>query len=598
MSQSFRILIVDDDRDLAANLQDILGGEGYSITLAHDARTAMVICRQKAFDLVISDIKLPDAVGVNLVEQLAEILPEIEAIVITGFASLDTAVKAAGQKCITGYQTKPLKMSDFLFLIRQVVERKRTEVALRESEEKYRVLFNSSLTGTYVTDFNGEVLSTNTNGAVILGFDDPADLVGRSILDIYRDPRERIAFVDKIKNGGTAEFEVEMVKKNGAIITVSMSCTTMDYQGKRAILTSGMDITGRKQVEESLRQRNRDLKFLNDLSRTLAHAKEPNEVLLLALDYALSAMQLSLGGVYLLDDDTDELILRVQKGVSKECVMQLMSVPLKLRIAGGVSEERVLIFESIQEEKGIDDSIRTAAVLENIQSCAYMPLISQDKLAGVIVIGSRDLRVFSTEDVSLLESISSYVEVALTNIRLLENASRLSITDDLTGLYNRRHFYDTLEFEIARALRYDGVLSLVMIDLDGLKAYNDKFGHISGDGVLKAFAQTIKSVLRKSDTAYRYGGDEFAVLLPSTLAESAEKVVQRLHDHWLQIVGSFNSVSETRVLFSSGVAQFPDDCKTLESLVRVADAALYRSKDCGVHTITLASELGLSLDEY
>ncbi|MCK4964339.1 MAG: diguanylate cyclase, partial [Dehalococcoidia bacterium] len=109
--------------------------------------------------------------------------------------------------------------------------------------------------------------------------------------------------------------------------------------------------------------------------------------------------------------------------------------------------------------------------------------------------------------------------------RIEEKLIELSTTDALTGLYNRRHFYETLESEINRTQRYGRSFSMVMLDLDGFKEYNDRFGHTSGDGVLKSFANALKSTLRKTDTAFRYGGDEFLIILPETDANRARQVM-------------------------------------------------------------------------
>jgi len=175
---------------------------------------------------------------------------------------------------------------------------------------------------------------------------------------------------------------------------------------------------------------------------------------------------------------------------------------------------------------------------------------------------------------------------------LAEKMSELSITDELTGLYNRRHFYEVLETEIARTQRYGRSFSLVMLDIDWFKEYNDRFGHTNGDAVLKSLAQMLKSSSRKTDVAFRYGGDEFTIILPATDAGRASKIVDRIRSKWLQTPKAEYPTLETPLGFSAGIAEFPENAETADGLVFLADTALYRSKRGGGYKTTLVSELG------
>ena len=142
MAQKFEMLIVDDDIDLASNLQDVLETEAYSTAVAHDGQTAFALCHKKAFDLAIIDIKLPDMSGVKLIQELAKLFPGTEYIISTGYASMETAVEAVGQKHIVAYETKPLNMDHLLALVKQVVERRQIETKMVEYEELDRLKSN------------------------------------------------------------------------------------------------------------------------------------------------------------------------------------------------------------------------------------------------------------------------------------------------------------------------------------------------------------------------------------------------------------------------------------------------------------------------
>ena len=148
MVHKFGILVVDDDVGLASNLQDILRGEGYNVEVAHDGQEALILCRESVFDLVLGDIKLPDLPGTKLVEELAGLSPVTDCIIITGYASLESAVEAVRGRNIVGYETKPLNMDRLLYLTRQVLERKRAEEVLKSERGKLKAIVDGlALTG-------------------------------------------------------------------------------------------------------------------------------------------------------------------------------------------------------------------------------------------------------------------------------------------------------------------------------------------------------------------------------------------------------------------------------------------------------------------
>ncbi|GAI75841.1 unnamed protein product, partial [marine sediment metagenome] len=137
----------DDDVELVPNLKDILQEEGYSSAIVKDGQSALTLCREKGFDLAIIDIKLPDIPGLELTMKLSRLSPGLEYIIITGHASVKSAVKAVRHRDIIAYESKPLDMDHLLSLIREIVERRQAEWALRESEFKYRFLFENMLNG-------------------------------------------------------------------------------------------------------------------------------------------------------------------------------------------------------------------------------------------------------------------------------------------------------------------------------------------------------------------------------------------------------------------------------------------------------------------
>jgi len=168
-----------------------------------------------------------------------------------------------------------------------------------------------------------------------------------------------------------------------------------------------------------------------------------------------------------------------------------------------------------------------------------------------------------------------------------ERLRELTITDDLTKLYNMRHFYTQFQLEMDRALRYKSSLSLLLLDVDRFKKYNDTYGHLEGDQILIKLGEVIRECLRKSDTAYRYGGDEFIVVLPETRANEAMKVAERIR-------ALFPAASSYRVpdggidtTLSAGIVEYHPD-ENLSEFVERADQAMYKAKKQGGNQSFLA----------
>lgn len=191
------------------------------------------------------------------------------------------------------------------------------------------------------------------------------------------------------------------------------------------------------------------------------------------------------------------------------------------------------------------------------------------------------------DDVSVLaESIGT----TLGNLRLRDNLKDLSIRDALTGLFNRRHMQETLTLELPRAARTGGPLSLVILDLDNFKKFNDTFGHDAGDMVLRALGSAITRNLRQGDVAFRYGGEEFMVVLPQTGAAQGAAVAERVRAAVEALRLDYDGRRLTGFSASLGVATFPECGDTAETLILAADRALYVSKASGKNRVTMAED--------
>jgi diguanylate cyclase (GGDEF)-like protein len=216
-----------------------------------------------------------------------------------------------------------------------------------------------------------------------------------------------------------------------------------------------------------------------------------------------------------------------------------------------------------------------------------VPLKVKNQVIGVInVTDDQKTGPFSDGDVELLGLFADQAAIAVENARLFAEVQRLSNTDELTGLYNRRQFFELAGCEFERACRYRHPLSAIMIDTDHFKQVNDTYGHAVGDQVLKDMGTRFRENLRKIDIIGRYGGDEFSILLPEDDLDSAHHAAERLRRCIADSPVDTNQ-GPLAVTVSVGVAAFSQDCLSLKSLLDRADIAMYVAKENGNNRVEI-----------
>ncbi len=199
--------------------------------------------------------------------------------------------------------------------------------------------------------------------------------------------------------------------------------------------------------------------------------------------------------------------------------------------------------------------------------------------------------------IGAIETLSNISNEKLNQLALQESEERykkLSITDNLTGLYNRRFFTESLTLELERSRRYSQHFSLCLIDLDDFKDMNDSYGHLFGDKILSIFSHILKQNLRHSDTAYRYGGEEFAIIFPGSSLEGAALVAERIRTRLAEYPFNFeNKSKEIRVTASFGISLTTVNDRNIEEIIRRSDKALYVAKNSGKNKIEISKETQL-----
>lgn len=216
----------------------------------------------------------------------------------------------------------------------------------------------------------------------------------------------------------------------------------------------------------------------------------------------------------------------------------------------------------------------------NVYSMLFIPLHSISTNVGVILLTSEAQNSFQSLSGDMLSILANQYSLALTNSQMYQKIEKLAITDGLTLLINHRYFQELLTKEFRRYEREPSPLSLIMLDIDHFKQFNDRYGHPVGDSVLRRVAQILKNSCREIDIVARYGGEEFTVLLINTDREGAMLMAERIRQRIAQ-----DSLQEgeltLKITVSLGVATFPNDCNNKQELIDKADKSLYKAKDSG-----------------
>lgn len=290
--------------------------------------------------------------------------------------------------------------------------------------------------------------------------------------------------------------------------------------------------------------------------------------------------------LYILDEISDMLHLENHnQPFLINNIVSLNQVNLSPMIKAVKSKE-LLVIENIEDHKSPVISKGNRKFAKNYQSntCIIAPLICHNKVVGVLNLADKiDAERFSSEDIAFVELSRQLVGASIGNVKLFEKTQQQAKTDGLTGLINHRTFFEILEKELRRCQRYGGQPSIIMVDIDNLKPINDKFGHRTGDMAIKQVSRKIVSCIRKIDTAARYGGDEFAIILPNTSLSEALVVAERMVSE-VSICPVIWERQKIQISISVGIGQY-DSEMCPDEITRRSDEALYTAKQAGGNTV-------------
>jgi len=314
-----------------------------------------------------------------------------------------------------------------------------------------------------------------------------------------------------------------------------------------------------ERLSRSVLEEKRNADIIVEITRGLSSSLHTQDVLRIVVDRLCDVFHATDCSIIGIDSKSSQAYMLVRSGDPSA-----QHIPIDLNL--------------LPELKEAYENRKMAISNRQRHNAVAVPMVAQDKLLGLIhVVRQNDMELATEARIRFFEVMASTAANALRNAQLFEEVEHRARTDFLTGLPNHRYFQATLSAELGRAQRHNHQLSLLMIDLDYLKIVNDRFGHPTGDMVIRTIAETIRQSCREFDFAARYGGEEFTVILPETDLSGAIHVADRIRERIAEV--HYKGVGT--VTASIGVSNYPINSLNKEDLIRVADQALYLAKNGG-----------------
>jgi diguanylate cyclase (GGDEF)-like protein len=341
-------------------------------------------------------------------------------------------------------------------------------------------------------------------------------------------------------------------------------------------------------LEDSLRE----LSVLYNISQVLTAHIDPEELCNQLGDVIVRNISLDDFAILLFDEESKKLQVKTARGFQKNDKIQELTFDFDEGVSGHAAKtKRVVYIDDTSKDKHY---LHYKGIKTGTGSFLCVPMLAKDSFLGVINFSRKEVGSFSDQEIRMLSVVAGQVAISLENARLYAKTKELSLIDDLTRAYNRRHFHKILDMEFKRAKRFNRSLSLLMIDVDHFKHFNDSLGHLEGDRLLVKLAATLNASLREVDTVARYGGEEFAVILPNTSLQDAEKVGNKLRKAVEEIHVLRPKGSRKKVTVSIGISSLFSDASSLDDLINHADIALYKAKSQGRNLVIAYESIGLA----
>ena len=334
-------------------------------------------------------------------------------------------------------------------------------------------------------------------------------------------------------------------------------------------------------MQDTCHRHMKDIDVLGAAAEHITPVRDPEQLYEAILETSVRIAEAERGSLMLMDgSDSSCLTIKAAKGINRRLLGEI-KINSGEGIAGRVFKDGVPLLVKDIEHNEWGHGERNPKY--STGSFISIPLKIGEKTIGVLNITDKITgEIFSEDDMHLLRSFASYASIALERSNyysLAGHLRELSITDSLTGLFNRRYFEERFYEELHRSERHNLTFSLAMLDIDDFKLFNDTEGHLAGDEILKSISGIAKDNLRIIDVIARFGGEEFAIIMPQTEKPEALQVAERIRDSIKErIPKMWNEFPRDAITVSIGIATYPADGKDRKDIIRSADKALYRAK--------------------
>lgn len=325
------------------------------------------------------------------------------------------------------------------------------------------------------------------------------------------------------------------------------------------------------------------LAAFNEIAKALTSTLELREVLGVVM-HKVSELLRPSNWSLILQDESGELYFEICVGEGTEKLKSMRFRPGE-GIAGTVFQSgEPRLVEDVASDPSFSPRFDQASAFTT-RSILAVPLRCKGRPLGVIeLVTGAGSRSFTQEDLTAVSAVADFAAIAIENARNFKQVQELTVIDEHTGLFNARHLRAVLEQEVARSARFKHPVSLIFLDLDGFKQVNDTRGHLVGSALLRQVGDLLQNSIRQVDFAFRYGGDEFAVLLLETDSAGAMVIGERMKDQFHRQ----RFLEGVSITASFGVATYPGHASTATELIEAADRAMYRVKAQGRNNVALA----------
>ncbi|MBZ0165588.1 MAG: diguanylate cyclase [Candidatus Omnitrophica bacterium] len=456
-----------------------------------------------------------------------------------------------------------------------------------DSDRMYRSLIENVRSGIYLTDAQGKLIYGNNTFAQLLGYSTKPETAGLNLENIFSDPyRHEKSFLETMKDSNAVyDYSFEYQKTDGTDVVLSTSANHVFNDRGEIIGVQGVvqDITEQSHLQETIHTEKRKLEHLMYFFETIDTLRAMDVLTRFIIDGISEILESNRCSLMLVEADKKSLVVCEAIGMDDD-IKAVTKVGWGEPIAGQVAKEgKPLLIKNIEYDERLKGRKNPAYQGRSLMAA---PLIYNEAMVGVLCVTDKKNEIlhgepFTNIDLKILVTIASKVVIALENVKLYTDLNLLTHTDPITQIFNYRLFSQSLDHQIARQKREKTELAIFMMDLDSFKSYNDTFGHLEGDELLKNLGHILKENLRETDIVCRYAGDEFCVVLPDTNKEGAMKAAQKV----VTGVGSFPHFKRP-VTISIGIAMYESELDK-KAFIKRADAALYDAKHSGKNTVKI-----------